>query len=84
MKDTLGYEATPRRTTRPVPTRLLLWLSCGTLASVLFATTYLIEGATRPYYSALQQPISALSLGPGGWVQQVNFVAFGVVGLRTR
>lgn len=83
MKETLGYEATPLRTTRPVPIGLLLWLSCGTIASVLFAATYLIEGATRPDYNALQQPISALSLGPGGWVQQVNFVVFGVVVIST-
>jgi hypothetical protein len=83
MKQTLGYETISRQTTRPVPTRLLLWLSCGSIASVLFAVTYLIEGATRPDYNAMQQAISALSLGPGGWVQQVNFVAFGVVGIWT-
>jgi hypothetical protein len=46
---------------------------------VLFTIVYLIEGATRPDYSAWQQAINALSLGPGGWVQQVNFVVFGVI-----
>jgi hypothetical protein len=55
----------------------LLLIACGTLGGVLFAVTYLIEGATRPGYDAWQQAISALSLGPGGWVQQVNFVVFG-------
>ncbi len=69
--------------TTPVPTRLLLWLSCSTLGSLLFTTTYLIEGATRPGYSTWQQAISALSLGPGGWVQQINFVVFGVIVLWT-
>lgn len=68
---------------RPVPTALLLWLSLGTLGSVLFTTTYLIEGVTRPDYSAWQQAISALSLGPGGWVQQVNFVVFGLITIST-
>ena len=68
-----------RQTTRPVPIALLLWLSCGTIGSVLFTITYLIEGVTRPDYSAWQQAISALSLGPGGWVQQINFVVFGVI-----
>jgi uncharacterized protein DUF998 len=63
----------------PVPQKLLLWLSFGTVGSVLFLTTYLIEGVTRPGYNAWQQAISALSLGPGGWVQQVNFVVFGVI-----
>ena len=29
--------------------------------------------------SPWQQTISALSLGPGGWVQQVVFVFFGLV-----
>ncbi len=70
-------ETASRHTSRPIPTPLLLWLSCGTIASVLFTITYLIEGATRLDYSAWQQAISALSLGPGGWVQQVNFVVFG-------
>src|SRR5260221_477703 len=68
-----------RQPTRPVPIALLLWLSCGTIGSVLFTITYLIEGVTHPDYSAWQQAISALSLGPGGWVQQINFVVFGVI-----
>jgi hypothetical protein len=54
-------------------------VSCGTIGGLLFAATYLIEGATRPGYDAWQQAISALSLGPGGWVQQVNFIVFGVL-----
>jgi hypothetical protein len=81
--DALQVETVSRQTARPVPTRLLLWLTCGTLGSLLFTTTYLIEGATRPDYSAWQQAISALSLGPGGWVQQVNFVVFGVMTIWT-
>jgi Protein of unknown function (DUF998) len=59
----------------------LALIACGTLGGVLFAVVYLIEGATRPGYIAWQQAISALSLGPGGWVQQVNFVIFGVLTL---
>jgi hypothetical protein len=81
--DGLRIETTTRQTTRPVPTRLLLWLTCGTIGSLLFTTTYLIEGATRPDYNAWQQPMSALSLGPGGWVQQANFVVFGVITIWT-
>ena len=53
-------------------------VSCGAVGAFLFTVTYLIEGITRPGYDAGTQPISALSLGPGGWVQQVNFVVFGV------
>jgi hypothetical protein len=58
---------------------LLILLTCGTVGSLLFTITYLVEGATRPDYNAWQQAVSALSLGPGGWVQQVNFVLFGVI-----
>jgi hypothetical protein len=49
------------------------------IGSLLFTGTYVIEGITRPGYDAWQQAISALSLGPGGWVQQANFVLFGVL-----
>ncbi|HEX6543881.1 MAG TPA: DUF998 domain-containing protein [Ktedonobacterales bacterium] len=38
-----------------------------------------MEGITRPDYDAWIQPMSALSLGPGGWVQQVNFAVYGVL-----
>ena len=50
----------------PVPRRLL------------FPIIYLIEGVTRPGFDAWQQTISALSLGPGGWIQQLNFALCGV------
>ena len=59
----------------------LLLIGCGAFGGVLFAATYLIEGATRPGYDAIQYAISVLSLGPGGWLQQVNFVIFGVLAL---
>jgi Protein of unknown function (DUF998) len=54
-------------------------LSCGAVGAFLFTATYLIVGVTRPGYDAWQQPVSALSLGPGGWVQQVNFVVYGAL-----
>ncbi len=54
-------------------------MSCGGVGAVLFTATYLIEGFTRPGYDAWKQAIAALSLGPGGWVQQVNFVVYGVL-----
>lgn len=62
----------------PVPRRLLVWLSIGVAGTVLFPIIYLIEGVTRPGYSAWQQTISALSLGSGGWMQQLNFALCGV------
>jgi Protein of unknown function (DUF998) len=62
----------------PVPRKLLLWLTYGVAGTVLFPIIYLIEGATRPGYNAWQQAISTLSLGPGGWIQQANFIMCGV------
>lgn len=61
-----------------VPRTLLLWLTFGVAGTVLFPIIYLIEGATRPGYDAWGQTISALSLGPGGWIQQFNFALCGV------
>lgn len=54
-------------------------VSCGGIGALLFTAIYVIEGATRPGYDAWQQPISALSPGPGGWAQQVNFVVYGAL-----
>src|SRR5947209_11395365 len=54
-------------------------VSCGAIGAVLFTCIYLLEGITRPGYDAWHQPISALSLGPGGWVQHVNFAVYGVL-----
>jgi hypothetical protein len=43
----------------------------------------LVEGVRRPGYDAWHQAVSALSLGPGGWVQQVNFILLGCAVLVT-
>jgi Protein of unknown function (DUF998) len=51
----------------------------GTLGGLLFTTVYSVEGATREGYNAAANAISVLSLGPGGEVQQANFVLFGVL-----
>jgi hypothetical membrane protein len=54
-------------------------VSSGGIGALLFTAVYLIEGFTRPGYDAWQQAIAALSLGPGGRVQQVNFIVYGVL-----
>src|SRR6516164_3990002 len=59
--------------------RAWLLLAAGTAGGLAFTGAYLAEGATRAGYRALAQPVSALSLGPGGWVQQLNFIVFGVL-----
>jgi len=48
-------------------------LRCGVVAGPLFISAFLVEGALRPGYNPLRHPISALSLGPSGWTQRVNF-----------
>ena len=50
---------------------LLLW--GGVIGGPLFIAIFLIEGALRPGYNAMVQPVSALSQGSRGWIQQFNF-----------
>jgi len=59
--------------------RTWLLLAAGPVGGLVFTGVYLAEGATRAGYRTLAQPISALSLGPGGWVPQLNFIVFGVL-----
>src|SRR6266704_1657607 len=51
-------------------TRLLL--ACGVIGSLLFIIVFLIEGATRPGYSAWRHAVSQLCLGDQGWMNSVN------------
>jgi len=51
----------------------------GTVGGLLFTIVYLCEGLTRVGYSTVTEPISALSLGPGGWLQRANFITFGAL-----
>jgi hypothetical protein len=62
----------------------------ATVGPLLFYAVATIEGLVRTGYDPIAQPISALALGPRGWIQQVNFAllaislaAFAVI-LRTR
>jgi hypothetical protein len=67
------------------PNSRLHWslLALGVVGSVVFNLTYLIDGWLRPGYDWIRQPMSALSLGPGGAVQVINFVTFGAIGVVT-
>ena len=60
-------------------TRLLLW--AGVVGPPLFVVVLLIEGATRPGYSAWRTFASLLSLGDLGWIQIANFIVCGVLAL---
>jgi len=69
-----------------VSNRLLL--AAGAFGPPLFVVVLVIEGATRPGYSAWRHYGSQLATGDGGWVQVVNFIVYGLlilgfaVGLR--
>ena len=57
---------------------LLAW--AGIIGPVLFTVMFLAQDAFRiDEYSPLAEPVSALEAGPNGWIQQVNFVVFGVL-----
>ncbi|WP_199489228.1 DUF998 domain-containing protein [Micromonospora craniellae] len=55
---------------------VLLWL--GALGSWLFVVTFVLDGWTRPGYSPVRHPVSALALGPRGWLQTANFILCGL------
>ena len=55
----------------------LLW--GGVVGPVLFIAVFLIEGLTRPGYSAWRHYVSQLATGTGGWVQVVNFLVCGAL-----
>ena len=63
----------------PLITRLLLW--AGAVGPLLFVVVLLIEGATRPGYSAWRTFGSSLSLGDQGWMQITNFIVCGLLTL---
>jgi hypothetical protein len=54
-------------------------LTSGIVSGVGFPGIMSVAGAMREGYSALHQPGSLLSLGPGGWLQIANFVVTGLL-----
>ena len=63
----------------PLATRLLI--AGGAIGPLLFIIVLLIEGATRPGYSAWHNYGSSLSLGDQGWMQITNFIVCGLLTL---
>ena len=62
----------------PVTTFLI---TCGAIGPLLFILVFLIEGATRPGYSAWRNYVSSLSLSDQGWMQIANFLVCGLLSL---
>jgi hypothetical membrane protein len=54
-------------------------LACGVVGPLLFSAAVLIQGATRPGYSAWRNAGSQLALGDQGWMQTINFFACGLL-----
>lgn len=67
-------------------TRILI--ACGVIGPVLFIVAFILEGATRPGYSAWHNFVSDLSESSLGWMQITSFLICGAfvfcfaVGLR--
>jgi uncharacterized protein DUF998 len=57
--------------------QLAIW--AGLIGPALFVAVFLLEGALRPGYNPLSTYVSALSLGPRGWIQIANFLVFGAL-----
>src|SRR5689334_17783220 len=56
-------------------------MACGVAAGPFFIVVALLEGALRPGYDSQRQPISALAMGPRGWIQRANFFITGALAL---
>jgi len=54
-------------------------LGCGVIGPLLFIVVLLIEGATRPGYSAWRNYGSDLELSNQGWEQIANFIVCGLL-----
>lgn len=65
-------------TTRYSPSTRLL-LACGAIGPIVFIVAFLIEGATRPGYSAWHNFVSDLSESNLGWMQIASFLFCGAM-----
>jgi hypothetical protein len=59
----------------------LIWRRLGAWAGIvgpmLFVAVFTVEGWLRPGYESASTFVSALSLGPRGWIQIANFIVTG-------
>jgi len=65
---TSGHAETdaPSVGTQPLMVRFLV--AAGLVGPLFFFTVVIVEGATRPEYTAWHDVVSTLALGPGGWI----------------
>jgi hypothetical membrane protein len=54
--------------------------AAGVVGPIIFTAGFLVqELLRRGEYNPMAEPVSALEAGPNGWVQQANFVVFGLL-----
>ena len=51
--------------------------AAGAAAAIAFILVAAVDGRTRPGYRPARHPVSALALGPRGWLQTANFLGCG-------
>jgi hypothetical protein len=51
----------------------------GIIGPALFVTSFTVFGFFHQDYDAVSMYVSALSLGPSGWIQAANFMVFGLL-----
>jgi Protein of unknown function (DUF998) len=68
----------PAATGRRSALRALAW--AGIVGPILFTVVFLVQEALRrDGFSPVAEPISALEVGPNGWIQQLNFLVLGLL-----
>lgn len=67
----------------PVSSSLRRRLWYALIGAGIFNIIAVVESMLRPGYDPWQQAISALSLGPGGWIQVVSFFILGATIIST-
>jgi len=53
--------------------------AAGIAGPIIFAVVALVQNVLRQDHSLVEHPISALAAGTSGWVQNVNFLLFGLL-----
>jgi hypothetical membrane protein len=53
--------------------------TAGIAGPIIFAVGALVHSLLRPDHSLVTHPVSALAAGPSGWLQNANFLLFGVL-----
>src|SRR5215218_3711674 len=51
----------------------------GIAGPIVFVVVVAVQSLLHPDYSQVKLPISALAAWPGGWLQSVNFIVFGLL-----